>query len=101
MRGWKCRVTMYSPGMVGFGHIRRNASIAPALRRSPLHPVIVMIAEARQAGALPMPEGVDSVTLPALRKEADEVKPCYLDGSNQDLLALRGERDRIRSEEKA
>jgi len=57
--------------MVGFGHIRRNASIAQALRSSALEPAIVMIAEARQAGALPMPEGVDSVTLPALRKEAN------------------------------
>jgi hypothetical protein len=28
---------MYSPGMVGFGHVRRNASIAQALRRSPSH----------------------------------------------------------------
>ncbi|HYV30741.1 MAG TPA: glycosyl transferase family 28, partial [Candidatus Binatia bacterium] len=70
MKDRKYRVAMYSPGMVGFGHIRRNASIAQALRCSPLEPVIVMIAEARQAGALPMPQGVDSVTLPALRKEA-------------------------------
>src|SRR5262245_33236944 len=90
MKGRKCRVAMYSPGMVGFGHIRRNASIAQALRCSALEPVIVMIAEARQAGALPMPEGVDFVTLPALRKEADGCcKPRYLDVSNQELIALR------------
>src|SRR6266536_1156380 len=90
MRGWKCRVTMYSPGMVGFGHIRRNASIAQALRRSDLSPTIVMIAEARQAGALPMPEGVDCVTLPALRKEADGCcKPRYLEVPNQELITLR------------
>src|SRR6185295_3748695 len=90
MKGRKCRVAIYSPGMVGFGHIRRNASIAQALSRSALQPVIVMIAEARQAGALPMPEGVDRVTLPALRKEADGCcKPRYLDISNQELLALR------------
>ena len=81
---------MYSPGMVGFGHIRRNASIAQALCRSALRPVIVMIAEARQAGALPMPAGVDWVTLPALRKEAGGwCKPRYLNVSNQDLVALR------------
>jgi predicted glycosyltransferase len=81
---------MYSPGMVGFGHIRRNASIAQALRRSALQPVIVMIAEAREAGALPMPTGVDWVTLPALRKEANGwCKPRYLEVSNQDVLALR------------
>ena len=90
MNAGKYRVTMYSPGMVGFGHIRRNASIAQALRSSPLAPAIVMIAEARQAGALPMPEGVDSVTLPALRKEADGgVTPRYLDVSNQELIELR------------
>lgn len=90
MRGWKCRVAMYSPGMVGFGHIRRNASIAQALRCSSLQPVIIMIAEARQAAALPMPSGVDSVTLPALRKEANGwVKPRFLDVSDEDLIALR------------
>ena len=90
MNGGKCRVAMYSPGMVGFGHIRRNASIAQALRNSALEPAIVMIAEARQAGVLPMPEGVDSVTLPALRKEANGgVSPRYLEVSNQELIALR------------
>ena len=90
MNGGKCRVAMYSPGMVGFGHIRRNASIAQALRNSPLAPVIVMIAEARQAGALPLPAGVDCVTLPALRKAADGcIKPRFLDVSDQDLVELR------------
>src|SRR6266542_3857015 len=90
MKQRKIRVAIYSPGMVGFGHIRRNASIAQALRCSPLEPVIVMIAEARQAGTLPMPQGVDSVTLPALRKEAHGwVKPRFLDVSNQDLIELR------------
>ena len=89
MKARKCRVAIYSPGMVGFGHIRRNASIAQALRRSALDPVIVMIAEARQAGALPMPEGVDSVTLPALCKEAAGVQPRFLDVSNEEIIALR------------
>src|SRR5205814_532154 len=64
------RIALYSQGMMGFGHIRRNASIAQALRRSALQPAIVMIAEAWQAGALLMPEGIDCVTLPAIRKEA-------------------------------
>jgi len=82
---------MYSQGMVGFGHIRRNASIAQALRASSSPPAIVMIAEAWQAGALPMPEGVDCVTLPALRREPDGAyNPRFLlDVSDQDLIALR------------
>src|ERR1041384_8863499 len=60
------RVAIYSPGLIGLGHIRRNAAIAHALR-STLRPVIVMIAEARQVGALPMLTGVDCVTLPSHR----------------------------------
>ena len=84
------RVTIYSPGMVGFGHIRRNASIAQALRGAMIPPAIVMIAEARQAGALPMPDGVDCVTLPSLRKEADgSRRPRFLELSEQDIVALR------------
>jgi len=85
------RVAMYSQGMVGFGHIRRNASIAHALRGSALQPAIMMIAEAWQAGALLLPEGVDCVTLPALRREADGAyNPRFLlDVSDQDLIALR------------
>ncbi len=85
------RVAMYSQGMVGFGHIRRNASIAQALRASPLSPAIVMIAEAWQAGALPMPDGVDCVTLPALRREPDGAyNPRFLlDVSDKELIALR------------
>src|SRR5438874_11514803 len=91
MKAQQCRIAMYSPGMVGFGHIRRNASIAQALCRSSLRPVIVMIAEARQAGALPMPAGVDWVTLPALRKEPGGwFKPRYLEVVNLELVAMRG-----------
>ncbi|HEY6208551.1 MAG TPA: glycosyltransferase [Gemmatimonadales bacterium] len=85
------RVVMYSQGMVGFGHIRRNASIAQVLRRSTLRPVVMLIAEAWQVGALPMPPGVDCVTLPALRREPDGgYNPRFLlDVSDQDLIALR------------
>src|SRR5207249_9035649 len=53
-------------------------------------PVILMIAEAWQAGAIPMPGGVDCVTLPGLRKEADgALNPRFLDVSDQELIALR------------
>jgi predicted glycosyltransferase len=85
----RLRVAIYSPGLIGLGHIRRNAAIAQALR-SALGPVIVMIAEARQVGALPMLSGVDCVTLPAHRPgaAADEC-PRFLDISNRDLVALR------------
>ena len=88
--GRPCRIATYSPGMVGFGHIRRNASIAQALTTSPLHPTVVMIAEAWQAGTLPMPHGVDCVTLPAMRKESEgHYVSRFMDVSDEDLVALR------------
>src|SRR5256885_2903879 len=85
------RIALYSQGMVGFGHIRRNASIAQALRRSTLQPDIMLIAEAWQAGALLMPPGVDCVTLPALRRDANGgYNPRFLlDVSDEELIALR------------
>jgi predicted glycosyltransferase len=88
-RAGQPRVAIYSPGLIGLGHIRRNAAIAHALR-STLRPVIVMIAEARQIGALPMLSGVDCVTLPSHRPaEAAEAHPRFLDISDRDLCALR------------
>ena len=81
---------MYSQGMVGFGHIRRNASIAQALRRSELRPAIAMIAEAWQAGALPLPAGVDCVTLPSVRRDADGgLDARILEISQRDIVTLR------------
>src|SRR5256884_7632687 len=84
------RIATYSQGMHGFGHIRRNATIAHALRDAGTQAVILMIAEAWQAGAIPMPQGVDCVTLPGLRKEADGgLNARFLDISNQELITLR------------
>src|SRR3989442_10380869 len=86
----RTRVAMYAQGMVGFGHIRRNASIAQAIRQSDIKPAIVMIAEAWQAGAIPLPPGADCVTLPALRREIDgSYNPRFLDVSDRALIALR------------
>jgi len=84
------RIATYSQGMHGFGHIRRNATIAHALRDAGTQAVILMIAEAWQAGAIPMPEGVDCVTLPGLRKEANGgLNARFLDVSDQELITLR------------
>ena len=84
------RIATYSQGMHGFGHIRRNATIAHALRGAGTQAVILMIAEAWQAGAIPMPDGVDCVTLPGLRKEADgALNARFLDVSDEELITLR------------
>jgi predicted glycosyltransferase len=86
----KLRVALYSHDTVGLGHMRRNLLIARTLAGCSSPPVILMIAGAREAGALPLPPGVDCLTLPSLGKDP-EGRSCSrnLDLSLSTLLALR------------
>jgi predicted glycosyltransferase len=78
------------------GHMRRNALLAQSLATSLPRPVILMIAGSRQAGALPLPDGVDQVTLPALRKEGPgSYRARHLDVSLDEIVALRAETIRV------
>jgi predicted glycosyltransferase len=89
-RGRRPHVALYSPGMVGIGHMRRNLLIAQTLASPPLQAVVLMIAEAREASVLAMPPGGDCLTLPALCKDADgHCRPRYLDFSFPALIRLR------------
>lgn len=65
------RIALYSHDTMGLGHMRRNLSIATALASSESHPIILMIAGAREAATFAMPAGVDCVTLPAFGKQAN------------------------------
>jgi predicted glycosyltransferase len=86
----KWRIALYSPGMFGLGHMRRNLLIAQTLARSAFDAAILLVAEARQANAFALPAGVDCLTLPALRKDVDgQCQPRYLDLPLADLTALR------------
>jgi predicted glycosyltransferase len=86
----KRRIAMYSPGIVGLGHMRRHLLIAQALASSPLELVVLMIAEARQAGAFAMTPGLDCLVLPALREDQHkQIRPRYLDISLADAIRLR------------
>lgn len=88
MRKW--RIAMYSHDTMGLGHMRRNLRIAQTLACSPSRPVVLMIAGAREASCLPMPRGVDCVTLPALHKGMDgHYQPRHLDFALKKLIALR------------
>lgn len=86
----KPRIAIYSAGIVGLGHMRRHLLIAQALAgwRSDL--ATLMTAEARQAGAFAMPQGVDCLILPALCKGEDKrMRPRYLDISLAEMVKLR------------
>ena len=86
------RIALYSPGMVGLGHMRRNLLIAHALGASSLKPALLLLAEAREAGAFLMPPQVDCLTLPALRKNAaGQCTPRHLPLSLSAVIALRAE----------
>ena len=67
----RIRIALYSHDTVGLGHMRRNLLIASALASGPLEAAILMIAGNSRANAFSPPTGVDSVTLPALHKNAE------------------------------
>src|SRR5262245_15666588 len=81
------RIALYSPGIAGLGHMRRNLLIGQTLVRASAGAIILMIAEARQACAFAMPPRMDCLSLPALRKLPDgKCQPRYLGTSLQDLM---------------
>jgi predicted glycosyltransferase len=86
----KWRVALYSHDTMGIGHMRRSLLIAHALAGSSLSPSILLIAGAREAGAFPLPPGVDCLTVPSLAKECDgRYHSRDLDLSLQKLIELR------------
>jgi len=89
LRG-QLRIALYSPGIAGLGHMRRNLLLGQTLVRSFPGAIILMIAEARQACAFAMPSRMDCLSLPALRKLPDgKCQPRYLGTSLPDLMHLR------------
>lgn len=86
------RIALYSPGMVGLGHMRRNLLLARRFMAEHPDAAILMIAEAREACAFRFPDRVDCVSLPAIRKEPDgQCAPRYLGVGLEDLVRLRSE----------
>ena len=92
MSAKRIRIALYSPGIVGLGHLRRNLVISQVLAQSRLQSVNLMITEAREATAYVncLPPGMDCLTLPGLSKGVDGVcRPRYLDMTLKEIIALR------------
>src|SRR3989442_3880914 len=83
------RVALYSPGLVGLGHMRCSLLIGQALAHSRLPVTILWIAESRHAGVFNFGKGLDSLCLPAIRKQDGACQPRYLDIDVNELVALR------------
>ncbi len=65
------RLVLYSHDTMGLGHTRRNLLIAQALSESRTQPATLMVFGAGEAQAWELPAGVESLTLPAVRKGSD------------------------------
>ncbi|MBT8401477.1 MAG: glycosyltransferase [Rhodothermia bacterium] len=83
------RIALYSHDTCGLGHLRRNLAIAETLR-SKLSADILLISGIREAGSFSMPNGIDTLLLPALAK-IDNLKyePRRLGVGLSDLVAIR------------
>ncbi|MCU0492896.1 MAG: hypothetical protein MUD01_14995 [Chloroflexaceae bacterium] len=85
------RVALYSHDTMGLGHTRRNQLIAQTLVASGL-PVDVLLLRGMNEGNVPLPAGVDCLTLPALRKDADgRYGARSLSLNLADIIELRGQ----------
>src|SRR5262249_59931396 len=86
----KVRVALYSHDTMGMGHMRRNLLIAGALAGGRWRATILLIAGAREVNAYGVPAGVDYLSLPAIRKDANgRYHPRHLDLPLEDLIAVR------------
>ena len=86
------RIALYSHDTMGLGHIRRTSLLARALRRSPLNAHVLLLSGIRESGAYPLPDGIDSITLPAYRKHSDGSYGARALGIPlDDLIALRSQ----------
>src|SRR5215207_2724394 len=88
--GARPRLALYSHDTMGIGHTCRNLLIARTLVAPPVSATVLLIAGAREAGAFPLPPGVDCLTLPALHKSAGGAyAPRALQVGLADLVAVR------------
>lgn len=86
------RIALYSHDTVGLGHIRRNQLIARALAAPPLNASVLLITGVREGGAFAVPDGIDSLILPAYRKCADGTYSARsLDMTADQLTRLRAD----------
>lgn len=89
-RRW--RIVLYSHDTMGLGHKRRNLLIAQTLGASALKADILLISGMRDASDVPMPDGVDSLTLPALHKGADgSYEARHLGLTLEEIISLRSQ----------
>ena len=84
------KVALYSHDTMGLGHIRRNMTIARTLAGPDVQASVLMITGANIATGFEMPQGVDCLTLPAIRKDTSgNYHSNTLDLPLRELISIR------------
>jgi predicted glycosyltransferase/glutathione synthase/RimK-type ligase-like ATP-grasp enzyme len=85
-----CRVSIYSQDSLGLGHLRRNIVIARALLEATADSRVLMFADSPVAPFFEVPERMDHVKLPSMRKvTAGCWEATRLQIDESELIALR------------
>ena len=89
-RGSGPRVAFYSHDTPGLGHVRRNSLLAAAMVAADPDVNVLLLSGASEAGALPLPDRTDIVTVPGLAKDVTvRYRARELDCSLEQVLAVR------------
>ena len=84
------KVVLYSHDTMGLGHIRRNMTIARTLAGPGVQASVLLITGANIATGFEMPQGVDCLTLPAIRKDTSgNYHSNSLDLPLRELISMR------------
>ena len=84
------RVAFYSHDTQGLGHVRRNSLLAAAMVAAHPDVNVLLLSGASEAGALPLPDRTDIVTVPGLAKDVTgRYRARELDCSLEQVLAVR------------
>src|SRR3989442_12156190 len=87
-----CNIAMYSPESVGLGHLRRNILIGRQLLEEARDSNILLFANSPVAPFFELPDGMDHVKLPSVRKiSAGNWVPARLRMDKQQLKTLRAD----------
>lgn len=86
------RVALYSHDTCGLGHLRRNTLLATKLLSDGIASSALLISGAPEAMTFSLPDGLDVVTLPAVRKHTDgSYYPRRLGVTLEHLTSIRSE----------
>src|SRR3989454_8896190 len=87
-----CRIAIYSQDGLGLGHLRRNFLIAASLLEATKDSQVLMFADSPVAPFFPVPECMDHIKLPSIRKvSAGRWESARLRIDERDLIRLRAD----------